>query len=170
MLSTSSILCHINRAKHVFNKNLLVTVISALVFSKLYYCSSLWSNTSRSNISRLQGVQNFAARVVTNSRKFDHITPILKEIQWLPVKLHLYYRDSLLAFKCMNNCAPIYLSSQIITRGEVSPRETRNVRNLDVPLYKTATGQRTFHYRTVTLGNNISPDLSRCTIPSQTLS
>jgi hypothetical protein len=105
MLSTSSILCQINRA-HVFNKNLLVTVISALVFSQLYYCSSLWSNTSSSNISRLQGVQNFAARVVTNTRKFDHITPILKEIQWLPVKSHLYYRDSLLAFKCMNNCAP----------------------------------------------------------------
>ena len=91
-----------------------------------------------------------------------HITPILKEIQWLPVKLHLYYRDALLAFKCMNNCAPNYLSSQLITRGEVSSRETRNVRSLDVPLYKTATGQRTFHYRTVTLWNNISPDLSRC--------
>ena len=129
----------INRAKHAFNKNLLVTVINALVFSKLYYCSSLWSNTSSSNLSRLQGVQNFAARVVTNTRKFDHITPILKEIQWLPVKLHLYYRDALLAFKCMNNCAPNYLSSQLITRGEVSSRETRNVRSLDVPLYKTAT-------------------------------
>ena len=158
--SCKSSLCQINRAKHAFNKNLLVTVINALVFSKLYYCSSLWSNTSSSNLSRLQGVQNFAARVVTNTRKFDHITPILKEIQWLPVKLHLYYRDALLAFKCMNNCTPIYLSSQLITRGEVSSRETRNVRSLDVPLYKTATGQRTFH--SVTLWNNISPDLSRC--------
>jgi hypothetical protein len=156
--SCKSSLCQINRAKHAFNKNLLITVINALVFSKLYYCSSLWSNTSSSNLSRLQGVQNFAARVVTNTRKFDHITPILKEIQWLPVKLHLYYRDALLAFKCMNNCTPIYLSSQLITRGEVSSRETRNVRSLDVPLYKTATGQRTFHYRTVTLWNNISPD------------
>jgi hypothetical protein len=69
----------------------------------------------------------------------------------LSLKLHLYYRDALLAFKCMNNCAPIYLSSQLITcRGAMSSRETRNVRYLDVPLNKTATGQRTFHYRTVT--------------------
>ena len=44
--SCKSSLCQINRAKHAFNKNLLVTVINALVFSKLYYCSSLWSNTS----------------------------------------------------------------------------------------------------------------------------
>jgi hypothetical protein len=60
----------------------------------------------------------------------------------LSLKLHLYYRDALLAFKCMNSCAPIYLSSQLITcRGEMSSRETRNVRYLDVPLYKTATGK-----------------------------
>jgi hypothetical protein len=105
-----SSLCQINRAKHVFRKNLLITVINALVFSKLYYCSSLWSNTSCSNLSRLQGVQNFAARVVSNRRKFDHITPILKEQRCFPVKSHLYSRDALSAFKCMNDCALAYLS------------------------------------------------------------
>jgi hypothetical protein len=74
--SCKSSLCQINRAKRVFRKNLLITVINALVFSKLYYCSSLWSNASCSNLSRLQGVHNFAARVVSNRRKFDNITPI----------------------------------------------------------------------------------------------
>ena len=165
--SCKSSLCQINRAKHVFSKNLLITVINALVFSKLYYCSSLWSNTSCSNLSRLQGVQNFAARVVSNRRKFDHITPILKELRWFPVKSHLYSRDALLAFKCMNDCAPAYLSSQFKTRGEVSGRDTRNTKQLDVPLYRSTAGQRTFHYRTVTLWNNINPDLKLCkSIPS----
>jgi hypothetical protein len=51
--SCKSSLSQINRAKHAFNKNLLVTVINILVFSKLYYCSSFWSNTSCSNLSRL---------------------------------------------------------------------------------------------------------------------
>jgi hypothetical protein len=49
--SCKSSLCQINCAKHVFHKNLLITVINALVFSKLYYCSSLWPNTSCSNLS-----------------------------------------------------------------------------------------------------------------------
>ena len=165
--SCKSSLCQINRAKHVFRKNLLITVINALVFSKLYYCSSLWSNTSCSNLYRLQGVQNFAARVVSNRRKFDHITPILKELRWFPVKSHLYSRDALLAFKCMNDRAPAYLSSQFKTRGEVSGRDTRNTKQLDVPLYRSTAGQRTFHYRTVTLWNNINPDLKLCkSIPS----
>ncbi len=44
----------------------------------------------------------------------------------------------------------------------MSGRETRNVGQLDVPLYRSAAGQRTFHYRTVTLWNNINPDLKQC--------
>ena len=160
--SCNSTLCQINRAKHAFSKSLLITVINCLVFSKLYYCSSLWSSTSCINKGRLQGVQNFAARVVSNSRKFDHITPVLKDLRWIPVKSHLYYRDALLAFKCMNNCAPDYLSSQFRTRREVSCRETRNDHKLDVPLFKTAAGQKSFFYKTTTLWNNIDPALKLC--------
>ena len=151
-----------SKAKHAFSKSLLITVINCLVFSKLYYCSSLWSSTSCINKGRLQGVQNFAARVVSKSRKFDHITPVLKDQRWIPVKSHLYYRDALLAFKCMNNCAPDYLSSQFRTRREVSCRETRNDHKLDVPLFKTAAGQKTFLYETTTLWNNIDPALKLC--------
>ena len=47
--------------------------VNSFVFSKLYYCSSVWSNTSSSNIRKLQGVQNFAARIVSGTRKFDHV-------------------------------------------------------------------------------------------------
>ncbi|CAH3143619.1 unnamed protein product [Porites evermanni] len=50
----------------------------------LYYCSSVWSNTSVSNIRKLQGVQNFAARIVSGTRKFDHVSPALKDLRWIP--------------------------------------------------------------------------------------
>jgi hypothetical protein len=70
-----SSLAQINRVKHVLDKSLLVLVIRSLVFSKMYYCSSVWANTTANNIRRLQAVQNFAARIITKSRKFDHITP-----------------------------------------------------------------------------------------------
>ena len=66
-------LCQINRVKHLLDTKTIVTLIKTLVFSKLLYCSSIWSNNSKKNIDRLQKVQNFAARVVTDTRKFDHI-------------------------------------------------------------------------------------------------
>ena len=68
-------LCQINRVKYLFDRRTLITIINSLVFSKLLYCSSVWANTTKKNIELLQTVQNFAARVVSGTRKFDHVTP-----------------------------------------------------------------------------------------------
>ena len=118
--SCMSILGQINRVEHAFDRKTLITIINTLVFSKMFYCSSVWSNTAEKNLKKLQTVQNFAARIVTGTRKYDHITPVLKDLKWLPVKLQLYYRDAVLAYKCMNGHAPSYLSSQFSKRCDVS--------------------------------------------------
>jgi len=98
----------INRVKHAFDRGTLITVINALVFSKLFYCSNVWANSSNCNIDKLQSAQNFACRTVSGARKFDHVMPILKELEWLPVSSQLYYRSATLAFKYMTGCAPDY--------------------------------------------------------------
>ena len=145
----------INRVKHVFKKELLVMIINALVFGKLYYCSSVWSSTTDTNIKKLQCVQNFAARIISNTRKYDHITPVLKSLKWTPVKTNLYFRDAVLAFKCITGMVPEYLSDKVRTRGSVSGRNTRNSKLLNIPLYKTKTAQRSFSFRIVTIWNNL---------------
>ena len=71
--SCASRLCQINRVKHVFDPKTLKLVINALVFSRLFYCSSVWSNTAKKNVNKLQLVQNFPARIVVNKRKYDHV-------------------------------------------------------------------------------------------------
>ena len=87
-------LCQINRIKH-----LLENVIHALAFSRLFYCSPVWSSTTK-NVSKLQSVQNFATRVVTGSRKFEPIIPVLRDLNWLPVSSMLKYAVGILTFKC----------------------------------------------------------------------
>ena len=51
--------------------------------------------------------------------------------------------------------APEYLTSQFITREQVSERTTRSSQKLNIPLFRTASGQRTFYYRTFKLWNNL---------------
>ena len=58
----------------------------AFVSSRLDYCNSLLYGISDGLLSKLQTVQNTAARVVTGTRKFDHITPVLHQLHWLPVR------------------------------------------------------------------------------------
>ena len=54
--SCMSLLGQINRVKHAFDRRILITVINALVFSKLFYCSNVWANSSNCNIDKQQSV------------------------------------------------------------------------------------------------------------------
>ena len=65
-------------------------------------------------------MQNVQARAATGERKFDCITPILKQLQWLPVTWQLVVRDAVMSFKCLHGLATAYLCSKFI----VLDRET----------------------------------------------
>ena len=99
--SCMSRLAQINRVKYSFDKQSLIIILNSLVFSKLFYYSSVWSNTSQTNLKMLQADQNFACRIVSGRRKYDHVSPALKELRWSPVKKHLYYSDAVMSFKCL---------------------------------------------------------------------
>jgi hypothetical protein len=145
--SCLSKLSQINLVSKCFDKETISLLVSALVMNKLLYCSSAWSNTSAKNINKLQLVQNFACRIATNSKKFDHISPKLQELNWLPVKEHLLFRDTVLMYKCINNLAPLNLCKKCSKRSNIHECNTRNRELLLIPIYNTTTGQRTFHYR-----------------------
>ena len=117
----------INRVKHAFDSSTLTIIVNALDFSKLYYYCNVWSNTSEYNLRGIQAVQNFAARIVSNSRKYDPISPIVKDLKWLPVRQQLYYRHAIMAFECMPGCTPASLFSKYVQRARpgvqrVTPR------------------------------------------------
>ncbi len=44
------------------------------------------------------------------SRKYDHITPILQSLHWLPIKFRISYKILLLTYKTLNGLAPAYLT------------------------------------------------------------
>ena len=120
--------------------------------NKLFCCSSVWGNTSQQNIKKLQSVQNFAARIISGTRKFDHITPVLNQLQWLPVKHQIRFRDNLV-FKYLNRLAPDYLREKFHFRSKVHNRNTRNCNQLNILKYRLTNGQRTFTYRGVKVWN-----------------
>ena len=99
------------------------------------------------------------ARTVANKCKYNHVTPILKSLNWLSVNDQLYFRDAVLAFKCMSGLAPGHLSDHLITRRTVSNWKTRNSEMLNIPLFRSATGQKTFHHRIVNIWNNLDNNI-----------
>jgi len=59
---------------------------------------------------RLQSVQNAAARIITSARRRDHITPILRQLHWLPVRQRVDFKIAFLVFQCLTGQAPAYLA------------------------------------------------------------
>ena len=57
--------------------------------------------------------QNYAARILLHENKYCHITPLLKQLHWLPIKARIEYKILLFTYKCLNDLAPDYLSSLI---------------------------------------------------------
>ena len=72
--------------------------IHALISSRLDYCNALYVGVSQTSLSRLQLVQNAAARLLSNTNRRMHITLFLNSLHWLPV---LYRIDFKLLFKCL---------------------------------------------------------------------
>ncbi|XP_037548511.1 uncharacterized protein LOC119425058 [Nematolebias whitei] len=85
-------------------------LIHAFITTRLDYCNSLYVGLSQSLLTRLQLVQNAAARLLTGTKKREHITPVLESLHWLPVRFRINFKVLLFVFKCLHGLAPQYLS------------------------------------------------------------
>jgi hypothetical protein len=79
-------------------RHALLTLIRALVVSKVDYCSSVLASVSGHLLDRLQSVLNAAARLVFSARRSEHITPLLRELHWLRVPNRIRFRLCVLVY------------------------------------------------------------------------
>ena len=103
-----SFLCikNIARIKTFLTSKEKCTLLTALILSKLDYCNSLYYGINCSLLKKLQVVQNSAARLVFNRRKFDHSSGLLFQLHWLPIKNRIEYKIDLLIHKTLYHASP----------------------------------------------------------------
>ena len=85
-------------------------VIHAFITTRLDYCNALYLGVSHGGLHRLQMVQNAAARLLTGTRRRDHISPVLASLHWLPVRFRIKFKILLFVFKSFHGLAPSYIS------------------------------------------------------------
>ena len=83
-------------------------------------------------------------------------------LNWLSVDQLLFFRATVMTYKCMNHLAPSYLSSKFVKRSDIHNHRTWNREALQIPFFRSASGQRSFAFRGARLWNNISPELRQC--------
>ena len=97
----------LHRIRQYLTPEVAVLATNALVSSRLDYCNSLFRGWSCLNQHKLQSIQNTLAHIGTNHRKYAHVTPILKQLHWLPVKYRCMFKISTEWFSFIFSAIPV---------------------------------------------------------------
>ena len=127
----------------------------------LFWYSLFW----KSNHSPSQALlQNSAARLVTRKRKFEHVTPILRGLHWLPIRARIQFKVLTLVFKCLHENAPAYLS-ELIKQYQPSRNLRSQSKNLlcEIRVKSKTFGDRAFEKTAPKLWNNLSQNIRSIT-------
>ena len=101
----------INSIRKYLSKESTITLVNATVLMRLDYCNSIYTGLPQKTLHKLQLVQNAAARLITLTPPHYHISPILKELNWLQVTQRCQYTILVLTFKVLHNEAPAYIAN-----------------------------------------------------------
>ncbi len=130
--------------------------IHAFMTSRLDYCNALLGGCSARLINKLQMVQNAAARVLTRTRKYDHISLVLSTLHWLPIKHCIDFKILLITYKALNGLAPQYLSELLSHYSPSRPLRSQNSGHLIIPrISKSTASGRSFSCLAPKLWNNL---------------
>ena len=136
----------------------LDTLIVALVIGRLGYCNSPLYGLPASYVIKLQRVQNAAARFISNTTRFDHISPVMKDLHWLPVKYRIMFKLVVYTFNALHGIAPTYIHQ--LTRLKPQSNYYLRSNTIDLPnKTKKTTGKRAFFAAAPTLRNALPDEL-----------
>ena len=156
-------LYNIRQIRKFLSEETTKILVHAFVTSHLDYCNSLLYGLPQYQYDRLQRVLNAAARVVCLVPKFDHITPVLSRLHWLPVRYRVTFKILLLVYKALHVKAPPYISGLL----KAKPVGRYNLRSdgqdmLVVPKTMLKTfGDRAFAKAGPSLWNELPVDIRR---------
>ena len=115
--------------------------------ARIYYSNGLLYGVPAVHLSKLQRPQNSAARLITHTPRYFHITLVLLALHWLLVKFRICYKIAVISFKAIRNLGPAYLSNLInIKRCSRSNLRSNVGVNLQDPTakFKCTLGDRSF--------------------------
>ena len=128
----------------------LPVLVHAFITSRLDFCNSILYGLPSCTLSRLQKVQNAAAKFLTGARKFDSASQQLQTLHWLPIKDRILFKVILLSHSIATTASrsPAYFTEFVVARSCAratrSSKKAQLVSNIPVRL-KTYGERSMFH-------------------------
>ena len=122
----------------------LTALIHALIMSRIH-CSALYVGLPLRLTQKPQLFQNLVARLITGVKKFQHISPTLAALHWLPVHFHINFKFTMITFKALNGLGLRYLSECLLPARYVCNTHSSQAGQLRALTQKEARRERTRH-------------------------
>ena len=139
------------------------TLASALVLSRIDYDKMALVSLPKVATQSCQSIINTTARLITGVRKYDHITPVLKELHWLNIDERIEFKIALQIYKCLSNEGPAYLTRDLVPVASLPEKQgLRLTKSKDVVANKhklKSLGLRRFSVSGTKLWNNLPNSL-----------
>ncbi|KAF7252366.1 hypothetical protein EYD10_01731 [Varanus komodoensis] len=103
----------INQLRPYLEYDCLATVTHALVTSRLDFCNALYVGLPLKMVRTLQLVQNRAARLLTGTGRYAHMTPVLRQLHWLPIEARAQFKVLIMTYKALNGLGPGCLNERL---------------------------------------------------------
>ena len=156
-----AVLRQLRSIRRSVSPQVMTSLVVSLVFSRLDYGCATLVGLPHHLMDRLQSVMNAAARLVHCSSKFDHITPILRELHWLRDPERITFRLAVLAYCCQHGIGPSYLAADLHRVADVESRQrlrSASSAALVVPRTSNPTiGDRSFQVAAARAWNSLPP-------------
>ena len=154
---------NISRIRHCLDRRSCESLIHAFITSRLDSMNAILYGIPDNLAAKLQRVQNSAARLLCGIKKYDHITPTLKSLHWLPVRQRTVFKICVLAYKCIHGTAPQYLCKYLERYSPVRQlRSSDDKYLLVVPKIRTKFGERAFSWNAAKLWNELPYGIRSC--------
>ena len=162
-ISKNSLYClrNLRLIRNHFSQSNFEILMHAFITSRLDYCNSLFSGIPNTVLKPLQVVQNYAARVVLKRSKFEHSSPLLYQLHWLPVSRRIEYKILLITYKARKSETPSYIYDLLNSANHMTQLRSADDGSLLQRVfanYKTM-GDRAFSVFAPKLWNSVPKDL-----------
>ncbi len=125
------------------------------------YCIGLLTSLPKMTVRQLHLIQNAAARILTRTRKSEHITPVLRSLHWHPVTFRINFKVLLPVYKSLNGLGPKYIADMLTEYKPNRLLRSLGSNQLEIPRVHTKQGESAFSYYATRSWNQL-PEEIRC--------